>query len=98
MRVALFTPLPPARTGTADYAASLIQALERFVKLTVFDKVPALFRRNRFDSVVYQIGNNPFHADIYRMALREPGVIVLHEANVHHLIQNLTLNRGDRRG
>jgi glycosyltransferase involved in cell wall biosynthesis/SAM-dependent methyltransferase len=48
--------------------------------------------------VVYQIGNNPFHADIYRMALREPGVIVLHEANVHHLIQNLTLNRGDRRG
>ena len=77
MRVALFTPLPPARTGTADYAAALIPALQRLVKLTVYDKVPAIFRRGRFDEVVYQIGNNPFHADIYRMALREPGIVVL---------------------
>jgi glycosyltransferase involved in cell wall biosynthesis/SAM-dependent methyltransferase len=97
VRVALFTPLPPARTGTADYAAELIPALQEFVKVTVYDKVPAIFRRDGFDAVVYQIGNNPFHADIYRMALREPGIVVLHEANVHHLVQNLTLNRGNRR-
>ena len=36
LRVALFTPLPPARTGTADYAASLIEELNKLVKLDVF--------------------------------------------------------------
>jgi glycosyltransferase involved in cell wall biosynthesis/SAM-dependent methyltransferase len=94
-RVALFTPLPPSQTGTADYGASLAAELEKLVALTVYEEPPIVFDRDRFDHLVYQIGNNPFHAGIYKMALEHPGVVVIHEASVHYLVKSLTLSRGN---
>ena len=91
----MFTPLPPARSGTADYAASLIGELRRIVKLEVFSSVPAGFSARRYDAVVYQIANNPWHADIYRLALEQPGIITLHDANLHDLVRGITLDRGN---
>lgn len=56
-------------------------------------------RASEFDVVVYQIGNSaPHHASIYRMALAVPGVVVLHEYMLHHLVKELTLVRGDAEG
>jgi glycosyltransferase involved in cell wall biosynthesis len=49
----------------------------------------------RFDAVLYHIGNNPFHVYIYDLALRIPGVLVLHEFNLHYLVAHATLSRGD---
>src|SRR5438445_8939304 len=89
-RLALFTPLPPSQTGTADYAADLIAELEKVVELEVFERVPRNFKPETFDAVVYQIANNPFHAQIYELALRHPGVAVLHEVNLHYLIREMT--------
>ncbi|HUA20635.1 MAG TPA: methyltransferase domain-containing protein [Bryobacteraceae bacterium] len=97
-RVALFTPLPPCHTGTADYGASLAAEMEKLVSLSVYEQPPILFERDKFDHLVYQIGNNSFHAGIYKMALRQPGVVVIHEASVHYLIKSLTVNRGDDSG
>src|SRR5712692_1543956 len=97
-RVALFTLLPPSRTGTADYGASLAAAMEKLVSLTVYEKTPVSFNPERFDHVVYQVGNNPSHADIYELALQHPGVVVLHEASVHYLVRSLTLSRGNHKG
>ena len=51
-----------------------------------------------FELALYQLGNSPAHAYIYQRALREPGVIVLHDLVLHHLIAWMTLNRGDRAG
>jgi len=96
-RVAIFTPLPPANTGTADYAAGLIGELQSRLDLTVLDGVPAGFDPSAFDVLVYQIANNPYHADIYQLALQHPGIVVLHEVNLHHLIQGLTLHKGDEK-
>lgn len=90
-RVALFTPLPPAKTGTADYGFALASELAKLVELEVFDKVPRRFDPRAFDLVVYQISNNPHHAPFYDLALKCPGVVVLHEVNLHHLIQSITL-------
>ena len=92
-RIAFFTPLPPAQTGTADYAAALIAELKGLVDLHVFERVPSRFRPEEFDATVYQIGNNPFHAEIYEAALRHPGIVVLHEANLHDLIRGLNYSR-----
>lgn len=39
-----------------------------------------------FDLCVYQIGNNRLHADAYRAALETPGIVVLHDAVLHHLL------------
>jgi glycosyltransferase involved in cell wall biosynthesis len=36
LRVAVFTPLPPARTGVADYAASLLPVLGKELELEVY--------------------------------------------------------------
>jgi glycosyltransferase involved in cell wall biosynthesis len=47
---------------------------------------------------IYQLGNNPHHEWIYRAAMQQPGVIVLHDVVLHHLIVEMTLARGDVEG
>src|SRR5581483_5154180 len=46
----------------------------------------------------YHLGNNPFHEEIYRAAMRQPGIAVLHDVVLHHLIVEMTLARGDVEG
>lgn len=92
MRVALLSPMPPARTGIAHYSAMLAPALAEHVELTVVDSPSSV---NRQPSTIYQLGNNPHHEWIYREAMRTPGVIVLHDVVLHHLIVEMTLARGD---
>ncbi|MDZ4801892.1 MAG: hypothetical protein SGI92_27370 [Bryobacteraceae bacterium] len=75
MIAGFFAPLPPARTGVADYAAHLLTALRQQGEV----------RTNAPGTVnLYHLGNNQLHAEIYRAALRHPGVIVLHDAVLHH--------------
>jgi glycosyltransferase involved in cell wall biosynthesis/SAM-dependent methyltransferase len=95
MRVAFFSPLPPARSGIADYSAALLSELERLATIARFPAAPAEFDAGLYDAVLYQIGNNPDHAFCYEAAQRWPGVVVLHEANLHHLIAEITIRRGD---
>src|SRR6476659_9271590 len=95
MRVAFFSPLPPARSGIADYSETLLDSLRRIAEVEVFSNPDQLFDPVRFDIAVYQIGNNGFHSFVYETALRHPGVVVMHESNLHHLIADLTIKRGD---
>lgn len=94
MRAALLTPLPPARTGIAHYASMVIPALGREVELQAVGSAEA-YRREAFDLAIYQLGNNPHHEWIYREAIEHPGVSVLHDVVLHHLIVEMTLARGD---
>jgi glycosyltransferase involved in cell wall biosynthesis len=75
--VGFHSPLPPARTGVADYSASLLTALRA---LGTVDVSPA-----HADVHLYHIGNNGLHRDIYSRALAEPGIVVLHDALLQHL-------------
>ncbi len=95
MRVAFFSPLPPARSGIADYSAALIESLKPLVDLEVFSSADQAFDPTRFDIALYQVGNNGYHDFVYETALRHPGVVVMHESNLHHLIADLTIKRGD---
>ena len=95
MRVAFFSPLPPARSGIADYSDALIQSLKPLVDLEIFAGDGAAFDPAKFDIAVYHVGNNGFHGFVYETALRHPGVVVMHESNLHHLIADLTIKRGD---
>ncbi|HXA51036.1 MAG TPA: hypothetical protein VNV86_12055 [Candidatus Acidoferrum sp.] len=76
MKVAFHSPLPPARSGVADYAAALLGELRRHGSVEPGAK--------RADIALYHLGNNGMHADIYRRALEVPGVMVLHDAVLHH--------------
>jgi len=95
MRVAFFSPLPPARSGIADYSETLLESLRPLAEVEVFSGPDQPFDPARFDVALYQMGNNAFHAFVYEQALRHPGVVVLHESNLHHLITDLTIRRGD---
>lgn len=76
MTVGYFAPLPPARTGVADYAATLLAELRKFGGVEVAPP--------RSDIALYQLGNNSLHASIYRRAIEQPGVVLLHDALLQH--------------
>ncbi|MBI3681713.1 MAG: glycosyltransferase [Acidobacteria bacterium] len=95
MRLAFFSPLPPVRSGIADYSAALLEELGKVAEVTVYENASQHFDAARHDVALYQIGNNEHHAHAYETALAHPGVIVMHEANLHHLISDLTIRRND---
>lgn len=76
MTVGFWSPLPPARTGVADYAAALLAELRKHGRVDVAPE--------RSDVALYHVGNNAMHAPIYWRALQHPGVVVLHDAVLHH--------------
>lgn len=76
MTAGFFSPLPPARTGVADYSAALLRALRQRGKVAIAPR--------RADVNLYHLGNNQIHREIYRRALAEPGVAVLHDAVLQH--------------
>jgi glycosyltransferase involved in cell wall biosynthesis len=93
LRVAYYSPLPPERSGIADYSALLLPALRREI-----DVVVARRRRRApaADVALYHVGNSPIAHDWIVQALRRrPGVVVLHELVLHHLVAGMTLGRGD---
>ncbi len=80
MKLGYFAPLPPARSGVAAYAEALLAALRQMAP--VGDQVAL----GEGDLNLYQIGNNPLHASIYQRALEQPGVVILHDAVLHHFL------------
>ena len=78
MNVGFYAPMPPARTGVADYAAALLAQLRHHGEVRV---APA-----RCDAALYHLGNNRLHAEIYRRAMARPGIVVLHDAVLHHFL------------
>jgi len=93
--IALFSPLPPARTGVAHYASMLLPELRKHLDVITVTEPRSGPGLPTPDSRIYFLGNNPHHAWIYEEAMRTPGVIVLHDLVLHHLIVEMTLARGD---
>ena len=114
MRLAYFTPLPPGKSGIADYNSELLPYLARGAEISVFVEEAGELRENRdradfsvhdandfdgihgrrpFDLCVYHLGNNPHHEYIYERATVTPGLLVMHESCLHHLVAWKTLGR-----
>lgn len=98
MRIAWFSPMPPERSGIADYSALVLPAVRERIDVDVV-------RRGRrrpprgVDLPVYHVGNDPeAHGWIVEALGRAPGLVVLHEIVLHHLVSGMTLGRGDARG
>ncbi len=78
MTLGHFAPLQFELTGVADYALALHHALA--------EKGTVRWNDMSADAFLYHIGNNELHADIYQWALMKPGVIILHDAVLHHFL------------
>jgi glycosyltransferase involved in cell wall biosynthesis/SAM-dependent methyltransferase len=87
--------MPPSKSGIADYSSALVAEMQKRAAVTVFDNPEAVCVPSVFDIPLYHLGNNPHHDFVYETALKHPGVVVMHEANLHHLIAHLTIKRGD---
>lgn len=99
--VALLTPLPPSRSGVADFSAAGCAELGRRVDLHVFtptpDAVPppgvlsveplsALpLLSCRFDRVVSVLGNSKIHLGILDLLLRYGGAAIQHDSRMVNL-------------
>src|SRR4051794_3230735 len=88
--------MAPERSGIADYSALLLPALRRRVDV----EVVARGKRSRgADVALYHVGNDPdSHAWIVDALRARPGIVVLHDFVVHHLVAGLTLGRRDGHG
>ena len=109
LRIGIWSPLPPSPSGVADYVVESIPALLVHADVHLVAEDPARVDpevRRRFavhpamdapaaDLDVYHLGNSPDHAFAYRRALLRPGIAVLHEWSLHHLVLHETVERGD---
>jgi glycosyltransferase involved in cell wall biosynthesis len=98
MKVAYYSPLPPSRSGIADYSALLLPELEKRIDVVVAR--PGRFRRDPpADICLYHVGNDAeAHGWIVEALRRRSGVVVLHDFVLHHLVVGLTFARGDAAG
>lgn len=103
-KLAYFSPLPPARSGIADYSADLLPHLAPWADVHLFVNGPvdpplawqfpvwphreSPWRRDLhgYDCGVYHLGNNPLHAYVYPYVFSHPGIIVLHDLVLHHML------------
>ena len=109
MKLNLWSPLPPSPSGIADYVAEALPLLARRFAVTAIVEDPGSVEAAAATQVplrsvtdapaadldLYQIGNSPSHAFVYRAALARPGVVVLHEWSLHHLVLKETVERGN---
>jgi glycosyltransferase involved in cell wall biosynthesis len=107
------SPLPPVRSGIADYSADLLPHLAaladlRLIRLPDLPVSPEIERDWPMAAAqetgaggrlpLYQMGNNRYHAGVLELALRVPGVLTLHDVVLHHLLLDVTLGREEPSG
>jgi glycosyltransferase involved in cell wall biosynthesis len=98
VRLAYFSPMPPEQSGIADYSALLLPALRERIDLAVVRRSRKSAPRGT-DVALYHVGNNPdAHAWIVDALRRRPGVVVLHDFVLHHLVAGMTVGRRDGHG
>ncbi|MCP9486985.1 MAG: glycosyltransferase family 4 protein [Gaiellaceae bacterium MAG52_C11] len=102
MRVAYYSPMPPERSGIADYSSLLLPALRRRLDVRVAKHGRTRPARGT-DLSLYHVGNNPdAHGWIVDALRRRPSdqisVVVLHDFVLHHLVAGLTIGRRDGHG
>jgi glycosyltransferase involved in cell wall biosynthesis len=98
VKVAYFSPMPPSTSGIADYSALLVPELAKLIDVEVVAE-PKRGMGKGCDIALYHVGNNPQHHGWIVEALRErPGLVVLHEHVLHHLVAGMTIAVGDQDG
>jgi glycosyltransferase involved in cell wall biosynthesis len=87
-RIAWFTPLAPVRSGISSYSAEILPFIRRTHEVDVYDEPAAhgfvpVELTNPYELIVYQMGNASCHDFMWPYMLRHPGLLVLHDAQLH---------------
>jgi glycosyltransferase involved in cell wall biosynthesis len=109
VKIAIWSPWPPAETGVADYAIEQARDLARGGGVEVVLVADLASRPSEIaglpvvskeeatgaDLDLYHLGNSPAHGFVLRRALDHPGVVLLHEVNLQELWLSETVERND---
>jgi len=109
LRIAVWSPLPPASSEVADHTSQLLPALAEHHDVVAVVEDPSAVdpamvpgipvagsgSASQADLDVYQIASSPGHVFAYRAALARPGVVVLHEWILHDLVWREAVEGGD---
>ncbi|MFZ6875209.1 glycosyltransferase [Undibacterium sp. Di27W] len=108
-RLAYFSPLPPERSGIADFSAELLPELAVYydIELIVDQQeigdlwLAANFpvrswqwfeqHADRYQRVLYNLGNSTYHTYMLDMLARHPGIVVLHDFFLSGLLAHLDM-------
>lgn len=104
-RLAYVSPMPPAKTGIADYSAELLPVLAEYYQIDVIVEQestpssssdyqlrdPHWLRSNvdSYSAVLYHFGNSTFHCYMAELIDEVPGIIVLHDFYLSGLIWSM---------
>jgi len=96
VKLAYYSPLTPEKSGIAAYSALLLPALRERIEVEVVKRGRRRGPRGT-DTALYHVGNDPSaHGWIVDALRKRPGVVVLHDFVLHHLVAGVTLARGNR--
>jgi len=108
-KLAYISPLPPERSGIADYSAELLPELTQYYDIDVIVEQETVtdpsIRENcsvrsadwlignsgLYDRVLYHFGNSQFHQHMFDLLARVPGVVVLHDFFLGHVMAHMEL-------
>jgi glycosyltransferase involved in cell wall biosynthesis len=97
-RIAWLSPMPPARSGVATYSRAVLEGLERIGYTPAKHKIQPYWpiKHKHWATVpwhtmaVYHLGNNlEFHGDIYDLAIRTPGLLVIHDLALDDFVMGM---------
>ena len=101
LSVGFIGPLPPTRSGIADYDSEILSSLSKNLSLSLSSYEPSSASEAlnaAHDVLLFQIGNDPLHAPsveaLFDARRRTPAVVVLHDFVLHHLFAAAYLDRG----
>jgi glycosyltransferase involved in cell wall biosynthesis len=95
--IVVLSPLPPVRSDAAMAGAALVSVLRKrrghLVRASwpIPESIEALVADS--DLPVYHLSNDPGDREIYEMALEWPGLVVLHDLVLDHLVRGLLKSR-----
>ncbi|MEK4128667.1 glycosyltransferase [Solibacillus sp. FSL W8-0474] len=107
-KIAYFTPLPPIESGISDYSFDILRDLGKYVEVDVFiddnytTEILNDFNinvyshkkfNNSYDEIIYQVGNSDFHEYMFEYIKTYSGIVVLHDFNLHALVDHLYNNK-----
>ncbi|MBB3143621.1 glycosyltransferase involved in cell wall biosynthesis [Phyllobacterium trifolii] len=94
-RIAFLSPMPPDRSGVADYSAATIKELGKLVDVDVYARgklleipegastantiSPFPFVSPQYDRVIGVVGNSDFHLEIFNLLMRYGGACIEHD-------------------
>jgi glycosyltransferase involved in cell wall biosynthesis len=104
LKLAYISPLPPAKSGIANYSYELLPELAKYYDIIVVVNQTDIepindyccisienfkHQAHTFDRIIYQFGNSHFHDHMFALLEQYPGIVTLHDFFLSGIIAHM---------